>query len=177
MLSGQTSSQRPVGGDKTSAGVFSWTWISHWITGVSGRQPASHPQQYSPVGVGRGSGCSWNTDPGQREQKSSLFRHAPATRGAARDRARTPRLGPGAGFRVPACGARKSSPRPSPPLRWGAVQWLSRCHRWVRDCLCTGPGSEGAACGGSASAWGGKGVAAQTRTRAPAYPKAGGRCG
>lgn len=57
---------------------------------------------------------------------------------------------------------------PAHSLRWVTVWPLNRCHRWVRDCPCTGPSSAGAAGGGSASAWGGKGVAAQTQTRAPA---------
>lgn len=51
---------------------------------------------------------------------------------------------------------------------WVALWPLSRCHRWVRDCLCTGPGNAEAAGGGSAFAWGGKGVAAQIQTQAPA---------
>ena len=54
---------------------------------------------------------------------------------------------------APACRAWQGGLRsPVHSLRWGALRSISRCHRWVRDCPCTGPGSAGAAGGGSTSA-------------------------
>lgn len=54
---------------------------------------------------------------------------------------------------APTCRAWQGGLRsPVHSLRWGALQSLSRSHRWVRDCPCIGPGSAGAAGGGSTSA-------------------------
>lgn len=179
MLSGQTSSRSPWEEPRPRLLFLldgsSATGSQGLLRG--GRQPSSHPQSNTTPWGGGGTWLLQEHRPDQLQQKSFLFMPHPATRGAAETGPRAHSLAPRAVYGSCLRGlAEGPGPGPARPEVVAGCP-LSRCRRWVRDCLCSGPGSGGAAGGGSASAWGGKGVAAQTRTRAPACPKAGGRCG
>lgn len=113
-------------------------------------------------------------------ERSSLPSPGPAGRaaeGLPQAGPRTPVLGPGGCLHCSCLQSLTGWPERPSPLRWVALWPLSRCHRWARDCPCTGPGSAGAPGGGSASASGGTGAAAQTQTPALAFPEDGGRRG